>query len=124
MACNLNQNCLKIFLIKKYNLENYIVSIFFKGKEQTKLLSKISFNNKKALKNNQLKNFDLNRTDEIKKFIAGLKITYEDYWKSQNEINTSVKLPLTISVKNTNNLKIYELEEKLSNIDLIYNFYI
>ena len=79
---------------------------------------------KKTLKNTQLKNFDLNRNDKIKKFIADLKITYEDYWKSQNEINTSVKLPLTISVKNTNNIKIYELEKKLSNIDLIYSFYI
>jgi len=111
-------------IVKKYNLGNYIVSIFFKGKEQTKLLSKISFNNQKTLKNTQLKNLDLNRNDEIKKFIADLKITYEDYWKSQNEINTSVKLPLTILVKNTNNIKIYELEEKLSNIDLIYSFYI
>jgi len=111
-------------IVKKYNLENYIVSIFFKGKEQTKLLSKISFNDKKALKNIQLKNFDLNSNVEVKKFIKGIKITYEDYWKSQNEINTSVKLPLTISVKNTNNIKIYQLEEKLSNIDLIYNFYI
>ena len=32
--------------------------------------------------------------------------------------------PLTISVKNSNNIKIYQLEKKLSNIDLIYNFYI
>ena len=79
---------------------------------------------KKTLKNTQLKNFDLNRNDKIKKFIADLKLTYEDYWKSQNEINTSVKLPLTISVKNTNNIKIYELEKKLSNMDLIYSFYI
>jgi hypothetical protein len=111
-------------IIKKYNLENYIVSIFFKGKEQTKLLSKISLNNKKAIKSTELKNFNFNSNDEIKKFIEVLKITFEDYWKSQNEINTSVKLPLTISVKNTNNIRIYQLEEKLSNIDLIYNFYI
>ena len=71
-----------------------------------------------------IKNIDYSSTLEINKFIDTLKIIFEDYWKSQNEINTSVKLPLTISVKNSNNIKIYQLEEKLSNIDLIYNFYI
>ena len=71
-----------------------------------------------------IKSIDYNSDPEINKFIDTLKINFEDYWKSQNEINTSVKLPLTISVKNSNNIKIYQLEEKLSNIDLIYNFYI
>ena len=111
-------------IVKKYNLENYIVSIFFTDSDQTRLLNKISFDNKKTLKNNLVKNIDFNNKNEISKFIEILKITFEDYWKSQNEINTSVKLPLTISVENSNNIKIYQLEEKLSNIDLIYNFYI
>ena len=111
-------------IIKKYNLENYIISIFFVRANQTILLSKIILNNKKNIKNKEIQNIDLKRDDEAKKFIESLKITFEDYWKSQNEINTSVKLPLTISVKNSNNIKIHQLEEKLSNIDLIYNFYI
>ena len=111
-------------IIKKYNLENYIISIFFVRGDQTMLLSKISLNNKKTLKNKKIQNIDLKRDNEVNKLIENLKITFEDYWKSQNEINTSVKLPLTISVKNSNNIKIYQLEEKFSNIDLIYNFYI
>ncbi len=109
-------------IVKKYNLENYIISIFFVGSKQTRLLNKISFHNKKTLKNTLVKNIDFNNNNEINNFINLLKITFEDYWKSQNEINTSVKLPLTISVENSNNIKIYELEEKLSNMDLIYNF--
>ena len=111
-------------IIKKYNLENYIISIFFVRANQTILLSKIILNNKKNIKNKEIQNIDLKRDDEAKKFIESLKITFEDYWKSQNEINTSVKLPLTISVKNRDNIKIYQFEEKLSNIDLINNFYI
>jgi len=111
-------------IVKKYNLENYIVSIFFMGSDETRLLNKISIDKKKTLKNTVIKNINLNSNFEINKFIKSLKIIFEDYWKSQNEINTSVKLPLTISVKNSNNIKIYQLEEKLSNIDLIYNFYI
>ncbi len=111
-------------IVKKYNLENYIVSIFFIGPEQTRLLNKISFEKKKNLKNILIKNIDFDSNSVVNEFIKNLKITFEDYWKSQNEINTSVKLPLTISVKNSNNIKIYQLEEKLSNMDLIYNFYI
>ena len=111
-------------IVKKYNLENYIISIFFIGSDQTRLLNKISFDDKKTLKNTLIKNIDFNSNSEIDNFIENLKINFEDYWKSQNEINTSVKLPLTISVENSNNIKINQLEEKLSNLDLIYNFYI
>ena len=111
-------------IVKKYNIENYIVSIFFIDSQQIRLLNKISFDNKKSLKNKLIKKINLKNNSEINKFIEILKITFEDYWKSQNEINTSVKLPLTISVKNSNNIKIYQFEEKLSEIDLIYNFYI
>ncbi len=109
-------------IVKKYNLENYIISIFFIGSDEIRLLNKISFDDKKTLKNTSVKNINFNNKNEINEFIEILKITFEDYWKSQNEINTSVKLPLTISVKNNNNIKINQLEEKLSNIDLIYNF--
>ena len=111
-------------IIKKYNLENYIISIFFIESNQIRLLNKLSFDGKKTLKNTLIKNIDFNSDSDVIKFIEILKITFEDYWKSQNEINTSVKLPLTISVENSNNIKIYQLEEKFSNIDLIYNFYI
>ncbi len=111
-------------VVNKYNLENYIISIFFISSGQTKLLNKINFDNKKILKNILLKYIDFNNKPEINKLIETLKISFEDYWKSQNEINTSVKLPLTISVKNINNIKINEFEKKLSNLDLIYNFYI
>ncbi len=111
-------------VVKKYNLKNYIISIFFIGSDQIRLLNKINFDNKKTLKNNLLKNIDFNNINEVNKLIEILKISFEDYWKSQNEINTSVKLPLTISVKNSNNIKINEFEKKLSNLDLIYNFYI
>ncbi len=111
-------------ITKKYNLENYIISIFFIDSNQTRLLNKISFDDKKTLKNTLIKKINFNSDSEVIKFIEILKTTFEDSWKSQNEINTSVKLPLTISVENSNNIKIYQLEEILSNLDLIYNFYI
>ena len=55
-------------------------------------------------------------------FIDNLKLVYEDFWKSQNQINTSVKLSLNISIDNSNNIKINKFEKILSDMDLIYNF--
>jgi hypothetical protein len=62
-------------IIKKYNVENYIISIFFVGSDQTRLLNKMSFDDKKTLKNTPVKNIDFNKNNEINKFIENLKIT-------------------------------------------------
>jgi len=56
--------------------------------------------------------------------LENLKNLYEDEWKKNNEINTSIKLPLTISIKSVDYKKIMYLEEMLTSIDLVSNFYI
>ena len=53
-----------------------------------------------------------------------MKNVYEDQWKKNNEINTSIKLPLTISIDSKNYKKIIKFEEVLKDIDLISDFYI
>ena len=60
----------------------------------------------------------------LNQIIPKLKTIYEDYWKTTNEINTSIKLPLTIKVDNNNNLKIQKFENILNETDLIYDFII
>jgi hypothetical protein len=67
------------------------------------------------------KNIDFSNDKEIKTFIENLKSIFENYWKSKNEINTSVKLPLTISIDNYDYSKISKFELVLNNIDLIYD---
>ena len=109
-------------IIQKYNLDDYIVTIIFKNNEEIRVLNKINFNEKIDIKNLSFKNINLNDDKEIKKFIENLKTIFENYWKSKNEINTSVKLPLTISINNNDNSKISEFELILSKIDLIYEF--
>ena len=111
-------------IIKKYNLEDYIITIVFKNNDEIRVLNKINFNRKLDLKNLKFKKLNLNNENEIQEFIENLKVIYENYWKSKNEINTSVKLSLTISIENNDNLKIIEFEKMLSKIDLIYDFYI
>ena len=51
-----------------------------------------------------------------------MKTFYENYWKSKNEINTSVKISLSVSINNNDNSKIFKFEETLDNIDLVYNY--
>ena len=110
-------------IIQKYDLNNYIISIIFKNDEEIKVLNKINLKEKEDLKNLDL-DLDLNKNKDIDKLILTLKELYENYWKSKNEINTSVKITLTISVNNNDHLKISEFEKVMSDGDLVYDFYI
>ena len=111
-------------IVNKYNLEDYIIMIIFKNNQEIRVLNKINFNGVKDLKNISFEDLNLNDENKIKKFIENIKTVYENYWKSKNEINTSLKLSLVISIENSDNLKISQFEKFLSNIDLIYDYYI
>tara|TARA_B110000046_G_C12968855_1_gene388025 strand:- start:497 stop:1363 length:867 start_codon:yes stop_codon:yes gene_type:complete len=111
-------------LIKKYDLNDYIISIIFKNKNEFKILSKINLNNSLKVNNQKYININLDDKKDFKKILENLKIIYEDYWKKNNEINTSIKLPLSVSISSKDYKKITKLENVLSDIDLISNFYI
>ena len=111
-------------IIEKYNLENFIITIVFKNNYEIRVLNKISFNEKMYIKNLRFKNLKLNDKNEIQEFIQTLKNIYENQWKYENEINTSIKSFFTVSAKNNDSNKISQFEELLTNMDLIYNFYI
>ena len=111
-------------IIKKYNLENYIIMIIFKNNEEINVLNKIYFNKKKDLKNLRFQNLRLGNNKEIDEFTENTKVIFENYWKSKNEINTSIKLSLTISIDNNDNSKISKFKQILSNMDRIHDFYI
>ena len=111
-------------IINKYNLKDYIVMIIFKNNNEIRVINKINFNMTMDLKNLKFKSLNFNSDNDIKEFIENFKTLYENYWKTRNEINTSVKLPLIVSVENKENSKISEFEKILTNIDLIYDFYI
>ena len=108
-------------IIQKYNLKDYIITIIFKNNREVRVLNKINFQDKIDIKNLSFKNIDFSNDKEIKTFIENLKSIFENYWKSKNEINTSVKLPLTISIDNYDYSKISKFELVLNNIDLIYD---
>ena len=111
-------------IIKKYNLDEYIISIIFKENNTIKVLNKINFNQEEDLKNISFQNLNIDNYKEADKLIESLKSVYENYWKSKNEINTSIKISLTVSINNNDNSEISKFEEILDNADLVYNYYI
>jgi hypothetical protein len=111
-------------LIEKYDLQDYIISIIFKDKKNFKILSKINLNKSLKINNQKFSEIDINNEKDFEKILENLKTIYENYWKKNNEINTSIKLPLTISINSKKYKKILQLENMLNNIDLVSNFYI
>ena len=110
-------------ILSKIRYKDYIIVIIYKNNQEIKILSKINcdslkINNKKFIKLN------LYNDEDFFKILQNLKIIYEDEWKKNNEINTSIKLPLTISVNSKDYEKILKLENALNNFDLISEFYI
>ncbi len=109
-------------IIEKYFLDNSIVSIFFRNKEEIKVLSKIRTKDNKVIKSNSFNNIDLNNIDELNILINDLKIIYEDFWKESNLINTSIRLPIMIRVDSKNFDLSFKFEKTLKKIDLISSF--
>ena len=106
----------------KYYLDDSIVALLFKNEDEVRILSRISINDEIIIKNLTFSKINLDNADHIKNIIESLKVAYEDHWKNLNQINTSIKLPLNIKIKNLDNFKILNFENVLDKTDLIYEF--
>ena len=60
----------------------------------------------------------------VNNIILEIKENYEDKWKSLNKINTSIELPIRISVDSKNIYLSTQLENSLSTIDLVSSYQI
>ena len=109
-------------ITKKYFLNNSIITLIFKNQNQITILSKINIKDKKVIKSNSFMNIELNNNEDLQKLIKKLKIIYEDFWKENNLINTSIKLPLFIQVNNKDFELSSRFEKTLNKIDLISNY--
>ena len=109
-------------IISKYNLNHSIITLIFMNDKGMRVLSRISNGNNVILNNQSYSYNDISNTEQVNSLINDLKLIYEDYWKKKNQINTSIKFP--ISIKVANNELIKNFENDLNNVDLIYDFYI
>ena len=111
-------------IINKYDLKDSIIALLFKNESEVRILSRLSMNDEVILKNLTFSKIDIENDQDTKNVIKNLKIVYEDYWKNLNQINTSIKLPLKVKIKNLDSIKISNFEKILRTSDLIYDFYI
>ena len=111
-------------IIEKYFLNHSIILLMFKNDKEIKIMSKIKIKDETIIKNNSFKNLNFSDDNEVEVLISKLKIIYEDLWKEHNQINTSIKLPLLISVSNKNLNTSYKFESILDEVDLVNDYYI
>ena len=111
-------------IIKKYNLDNHIILIILKLYNQLRIFSKIKFDKEKILVNKTYNNITIDNKEAVNNLIMSIKEDYEDKWKLINKINTSILLPIRISL-NSKNIELSEkLEKTLSEFDLVSDFII
>ena len=103
-------------IINKYFLDDYIITLIYKNNNDLRVLSKIKLSDKIVLDNKVFKNFT---NKNVLSAIKELKLLYEDYWKRVNQINTSIKLPLTIAINISDNKKIVDFEKVIKKFDLV-----
>ena len=111
-------------IIKKYDMEDYIIVIIYKNKKNLKILSKVNLNQYYKINNKKFDNINLSIEKDFYFVLQELKVIYEDYWKKINQINTSIKLPLTISINAKEYNKIKILEDTLNKLDLVASYQI
>ena len=111
-------------LISKYDLKDYIISIIYQEKNDVNVLSKINLKDSLKIDNQRYENVDLDNKKDFKKILKSLKNIYENYWKKNNEINTSIKLPITVLINSKEYEKINNLEKILEEMELVSNFFI
>ena len=109
-------------ITKKYFLKNSIISVIFKGKNEVRILTKIYNDKNEIIKNNTFKNINLDNETDLNFLIENLKNLFEDTWKKLNEINTSIKVPITIKIKNDDLKKSNNFELFLREVDLVSDF--
>ncbi len=111
-------------IIKKYDLDDYIISIIFKNEKKLRILSKFFFDKKLKIINHFYDDVDLSNQNKLNSLIFQTKVNLEDLWKSNNLINTSLKLPINLQLNSKDTQKIVNLEREMDKIDLIYDYYV
>ena len=109
-------------LINKYDIKDSIILIIYKDSNRIRTLSKINLNNNLKIQNKNYPKLDILNNNDFSNIVENLKQLYEDQWKKNNEINTSIKLPITISINSKKTKKIIELEQVLYSLDLVSDF--
>ena len=111
-------------IVKKYNSNEYIISLIYKEKESIKIFSKIKINNNIKIHSYTSESIDISQLENLNYLINEIKNVYEDSWKLNNQINRSVKLPINIRIASGDYKKNMNFESFLRSNELIADFFI
>jgi len=111
-----------IEIAKKYNTENYILSLIYLEKKKLNFFSKIKFEEYKKNSNLIFYDVDIKNEESIATIIKKAKVHLNDIWKDFNEINTSIKLSINLILNSNDVDKISKFENTLAKIDDIGSF--
>ncbi len=109
-------------IAKKYNTENYILSLIYLDNKKINFFSKIKFQEYKKNSNLIFYKADIKDEDSIAIVIKKVKVHLNDIWKDFNEVNTSIKLSIDLILNSNNSDKISKFENTLTKIDDISSF--
>ena len=109
-------------ITKKYFLKNSIILIIFRGNNEMRILTKIYNDKNEIIKNDTFKNINIDNETDLNFLIGNLKNLFEDTWKKLNEINTSIKVPITVKIKNDDLKKSNNFELFLNEIDMVSDY--
>ena len=115
-----NYNFNEIF--NKYNVKNRILLVLLNQDNLLKVFSKLNLENNEMFINKNFNDVSMKNLDQINDVILDLKNDFENKWKSLNEINTSIILPIRLSLDSNNILLSNNLENYLNEVDLISNY--
>ena len=82
------------------------------------------YEGKVKISNQSYKKVDISDDSQLLNIIEKTKIFFEDIWKQNNQINTSIKLPINISINSKKVKQIQLIENYLAQLDLVSNFYV
>ncbi len=111
-------------IIKKYNFNEYIITLIYKENKNIKVFSKIKINNNTKIHSYRVEGIDISKLDNLYDLINEIKNIYEDNWKLNNQINRSVKLPINISIISDDYDKNMKFENFLKYNELVAEFFI
>ena len=109
-------------IINKYNLNNHIILIILKTEKKLRFFSKIKLDKKNILMNKIYNDIDIDNEESVNNLILDIKEHYEDRWKSINKLNTSIELPIRVSLDSKDIELSTKLEKVLLNLDLVSDF--
>ena len=125
---NKNINNLEDFnyenIVKKYNSNEYIITLIYRENNNIKIFSKTKINNNTKIHSYRVESIDISKLDNLNDLINEIKNIYEDNWKLNNQINRSVKLPINISIISDDYKKNIKFESFLKSNELIAEFFI